>query len=370
MLKRFKYESCLVAIVFLAVSTHAAMAQEITVMTRNLYLGADLAPVIAAATEADFLLAAQTALAQVAANNFPERAQALAAEIVEKKPHLVGLQEVYNFTLNGNNGTAPFRNHLTDLMNTLTEQGADYKVAATVNNINILIPLGANLLGVTDSDVILARGDVFTSVVPVTQSGCQPSADGCNYTVVATPVTPLGTIPIERGFVAVDAQVGEDHIRFVNTHLELRYPDPTNSLSPSIQSAQATELILILAGLANSNSAKIIVVGDINSSPKDETITVENFAMVPPYSQFTSAGYNDTWLLRPGKPPGFTCCQAEDLMNRKSALNERIDVTFSLEPPSGRVRANLVGNEETDKTPSGLWPSDHAGVVTRLEFAP
>jgi hypothetical protein len=30
----------------------------------------------------------------------------------------------------------------------------------------------------------------------------------------------------------------------------------------------------------------------------------------------------------------------------------------------------LVGNEETDKTPSGLWPSDHAGVVTRLEFTP
>jgi hypothetical protein len=28
----------------------------------------------------------------------------------------------------------------------------------------------------------------------------------------------------------------------------------------------------------------------------------------------------------------------------------------------------LVGNDPDDRTPSGLWPSDHAGVVARLRF--
>ncbi|MEU6069315.1 MULTISPECIES: hypothetical protein [Streptomyces] len=27
---------------------------------------------------------------------------------------------------------------------------------------------------------------------------------------------------------------------------------------------------------------------------------------------------------------------------------------------------HLVGNEQSDRTPSGLWPSDHAGIVATL----
>jgi hypothetical protein len=30
--------------------------------------------------------------------------------------------------------------------------------------------------------------------------------------------------------------------------------------------------------------------------------------------------------------------------------------------------ADRVGEEPADKTPSGLWPSDHAGVVARMHF--
>src|SRR5512134_1907483 len=141
MLKRLKNMLYVIVFIFLAISTRAATAQEITVMTRNLYLGADLGPVIAATTPEEFLTAAQTALVQVARNNFPERAQALAAEIVEKSPHLVGLQEVYNFTFNGFNSLPPFRDHLADLMSALAEQGADYRVAAVVQDIDIHIPI-------------------------------------------------------------------------------------------------------------------------------------------------------------------------------------------------------------------------------------
>jgi hypothetical protein len=75
-------------------------------------------------------------------------------------------------------------------------------------------------------------------------------------------------------------------------------------------------------------------------------------------------------MLRPGRPPGFTCCQAEDLLNPDSILSDRRDMTFTLDMPLGMVKANLVGNDAEDKTPSGLWPSDHAGLVTRIQFAP
>jgi hypothetical protein len=32
------------------------------------------------------------------------------------------------------------------------------------------------------------------------------------------------------------------------------------------------------------------------------------------------------------------------------------------------THANLTGVDQEDRTPSGLWPSDHAGVVARLRF--
>jgi hypothetical protein len=343
MFKRSWYVLCLFVFLLAPFNASSAKSQEITVMTRNLYLGADLAPVIAAQTPEEFLAAAQAALAQVAANNFPERAQALAAEIVAKNPQLVGLQEVYSFTFNGFNGPPPFRDHLADLMTALAAQGADYKVAAAVRDINIQVPLNGSLVGVTDRDVILARGDVATAEVPVA--------------II---------------FVNAARTVGDMPVRFVNTHLEEpgRELDPTNPLASIFQAAQAFELISILSVFPNPQGAKIIVVGDINSSPLDQVLTVGPYTIVPPYMQLAGAGYTDAWTLRPGDPPGFTCCQAENLLNLDSILKDRRDVTFSRDLPYGMVKVNLVGNQETDKTPSGLWSSDHAGVVTRMEFAP
>ena len=65
-------------------------------MSRNLYLGADLQEASAAAVsgDPDAIIAADTAAwANVKKTNFPERAKALADEIKQSKPLLVGLQE-------------------------------------------------------------------------------------------------------------------------------------------------------------------------------------------------------------------------------------------------------------------------------------
>jgi hypothetical protein len=76
--------------------------------------------------------------------------------------------------------------------------------------------------------------------------------------------------------------------------------------------------------------------------------------------------YTDTWLLRPGKPAGFTCCN-EDLGSTEFFVWERKDLVFSRDLPRS-VKANVLGNDPADRTASGLWPSDHAGVFVRLWF--
>jgi endonuclease/exonuclease/phosphatase family metal-dependent hydrolase len=355
------------AILFLYAPTWAK-AEEIRVMTRNLYIGAEIQSIAAASTPEAFYEGVQSALEQVAANDFTERAEALAAEIVEKNPHLVGLQEVYNFTIDGTNGPLPFHDYLTILTDMLAIQGAGYRVAAVVKNLDLTILMpGVGSVGVIDRDVILAREDVDTQVVDLTAGGfCRASLDGCNYHVVASAqTTPIGPINFERGVVAVDAVIGTFPVRFFNTHLEVRNVDPTNPLSPVIQAMQAVELTAFL-NLPKDENSPVIVVGDLNSSPEHMPVDI----FLTPYMQLEFAGYFDVWTLRPGKPKGFTCCQAEDLLNPESILYERVDMIFCSELPINKVQANPVGNDEAYKTPSGLWPSDHAGVVARMEFAP
>ena len=67
----------------------------VNVMTRNLYLGADLgAGARSRPRPAAFFEANGGIVRQVEATNFPVRAKGLAKEILENEPDLVGLQEV------------------------------------------------------------------------------------------------------------------------------------------------------------------------------------------------------------------------------------------------------------------------------------
>jgi len=334
--------------------------QGMVVLSRNLYIGASLAPILTATTPDQFVAAVQGVLAGVAATNFPERAAALADEIAASRPHLVGLQEAFRLSLNGNTGAPPFRDQLDDLVAALAARGADYYVAARVRNLNVTIPVPSlGILQVVDHDVILARGDVQTW--PTTVPGCRVSLDGCNYRALVPLATPLGTINIERGFVAVDAQWTDGMVRFVNTHLEV--PE----LPVVVQAAQAAELIATLAVLPNYQPLPVVIVGDLNSAPEDDPIVIGGQTIVPPYHQFAQAGYFDMWSVKPGDAPGVTCCQAGDLQNAESLLRKRIDVILSAVAPSD-VHARRVGADAETKTPSGLWPSDHAGVLARFRF--
>jgi endonuclease/exonuclease/phosphatase family metal-dependent hydrolase len=346
-------------------------------MTQNQYFGADINPVIAETDPNAFLQKAIKALQQVADNNFTERAQALAAEIADWQPDVVGLQEVLDFGCIAlgptnepiiTNGPPPFRNHLSDTLDALAALGEDYVPVATVNNIDISLPIpfaSCQGLRILDRDVILVRGDhVQDEDKPAPVPFCEgpadseedlaQSGDGCNYPEADSLYVPRLGGPLKRGFVGVDVTIRGERYRFVNTHLEQRdLPSKMDATVPA-QVAQAEELIGILQD-PRFAGPPTIVMGDINSSPGEIS-----------YEQFITANFNDAWDLRPGNAPGLTCCQAEDLSNRRSELYERIDMIFTNFEPR-KVKARLVGHRVSDKTrPGRLWPSDHAGVVAEI----
>ena len=70
-------------------------AADIQVMTQNQYVGTDL---IALVTEPDFNAAVVDALETRAASLPTERVAALARLIAKRNPHLVALEEVYQFS--------------------------------------------------------------------------------------------------------------------------------------------------------------------------------------------------------------------------------------------------------------------------------
>ena len=69
-----------------------------------------------------------------------------------------------------------------------------------------------------------------------------------------------------------------------------------------------------------------------------------------------------------GPAGGFTAGQPELLDDVPSKLDHRID--YVLYQPRGvqAVAAEVLGEELEDRTPTGLWPSDHAGVVGTLHL--
>ena len=159
---------------------------------------------------------------------------------------------------------------------------------------------------------------------------------------------PIPHFPIEvaRGYVAVSATVDDVTYRVVNTHLE--------SFPPEIRGLQAEELTASLS----AETLPVILLGDFNTQAVDGAA----------YQLLLMAGYTDMWQAD-SEGTGDTCCQAKSLRNEQGALDQRIDQIFikgvALRQGAS-IRTATVGDKPADRTPSGLWPSDHAGVVAHL----
>jgi len=316
----------------------------LTVMSYNIYFGSSLNSILSVENP----LAVPTEVANmynnVKASDFPGRAAAIAKSIKTYQPHLIGLQEISLIREQSpgdriTGGTVPaedvFLDSLEILMGALQAEGLDYEVAAKVENIDAEMPMladtGAVDVRLTDFGVILARGDVAIS-----------RSVGDNYTNVVQ--FEKLALEIPRGYTAVDATVEGVTYRFVNTHLE--------AFSEEIRVAQMQELVDMLS----DETLPIIVVGDFNTPAPDGTA----------YQAFLSAGYVDIWQMD-SEGTGNTCCQEDDLRNPVNNHSRRIDLIFvrNLELPDS-VLTHTVGDKPSDRSVSGLWPSDHAGVVAQI----
>lgn len=358
----------------LLIASVPAHAEDVDFMSLNQYLGADLSPVLAAAgadpfDPVAFNAAVVGALVEAATNETAERIEAQADLILKRGPDLVGLQEVFVFECADPFATGAcddplvagaFENFL-DL--TLAALGGEYYEAAQVVNLRVdgvnaipfILPgyVQPAFVSARDRDVILAREGIATTPVNFNCPPVNVSEDGCNYIARLT----SGGLTVVRGYVGVDATVKGLAVRAVDTHLEVKDPP----IPPLVQNLQANELLTVLA--ATPNDRKLVVLGDINSSPEDPATS--------PYGQFSASGYTDAWTLRPGSVGGVTCCQRSDLSNQQSLLSERIDVVFSREYPAKVSKVRTLGDVVSSNThPPGLgvWASDHAAVAADLQF--
>lgn len=334
---------------FAAIATTPSGTDQVRLMTRNLYQGADLSPVFAATTPTQFIIEVGAAYGRMQATNFPERADSIASDIQEGRPDLVGLQEaVLIRTQVPSDGPATPATYVAYdfiqiLLDKLAARGLHYHTAAVQTGSDVEVPglLATGLMDVrlTDRDAILVRDDVSGFALSTAQGG--------QFTAKLPISTPFGALSIPRSWVSVDVTFNDGNkIRILSTHL-----DP---ISPVIQSLQGAEL---LSGPGNT-ALPLVFLGDFNSNA-DGTGTST-------YGDLIAAGMKDAWTIL-GEGSGFTCCQDASLLNPNSNLSRRIDLVLF----HGNFKVQdieLVGNTQDDRTTSGLWPSDHAGIVAKLKL--
>lgn len=372
----------------------------VKVMTRNLYLGADIMRPIRAMEQTptepqgDYLYRVLDAVAHSADDlqniamqtDFGVRVKLLAAELASEKPDLVGLQEVSLWR------TGPFQTGIPDiLVPNATEvqwdflamliaeaktQGVRYKAV----NVNTLSDVEAPAyrgtiqdqstlenprdVRLTMRDVILMRQGAGLKVLN--------SKKRAFKTNMELPSIAGKTFDFKRGYQWIDVKKKKTKktkpatFRFINSHFE--------AFSSDIAYAQAQQVV----NGPGKYKGNTIFVCDCNSDPHLGTIkaaqgdTKRHWA---PYVFLTSqqGRFHDTWLQIKEPHEGWTAGLSERVDDVTAAgFDHRIDMVFARSKNDRRLPAlagTTTGSDLSDRDPAtGLWPSDHAGVVMKLRL--
>ncbi|MBW8750822.1 MAG: hypothetical protein JF565_05280 [Propionibacteriales bacterium] len=373
----------LVAVPLTSADAAARPGKPLTVMTRNLYLGTDInRPVIAAATaEAEGKTPQQILVALANATHvsrdivdrtdFTVRAPLLADEVAQAQPDLVGLQEVALWRsgpldlahVGVADATHVDYDFLQILLDDLAARGLHYEAVQVGNRADVESPsftgspfdgtmADAKDIRLTMRDVILMRSD---NALRVVDSGDTVYAHNLAVSVAGT------TMRFDRGFNWVDVDAGATRLRFINTHLE--------AFSSDLALAQAGELLSSAPSADRTN----VFVCDCNSDPLNGSVKpTDHVPHKAPYDLITGAGgFTDEWLRWAPAEQGWTSGLSE-LVNDPTAagFDHRIDMVFARTPSGAGLavdRGEVTGTDLADRDPAtGLWPSDHGGVVLRL----
>lgn len=331
-----------------------------SVMTMNMYVGADVKTFLGASTLTALEQAVDAAYAQVLASNPPARVEKLAEEIVARGSLLVGLQEA--FLIRTGKSTSPPTpatqvqvDYLGMLLQDLQNLGHPYVAVATLPGID------AQASGTTGQDVRVTDQTVIiaaqTSELTITDQHVEHFL--VNLTV---PIPALGTTLKDlKGWASVDAKIDGGAFRFVTTHLENLVPGLPFG-GAAIQLAQAAELVEVAA----APDRPVIMAADFNANASS-TSDPSNLTYKLLVQGGTNGKFTDAWKQLHPTDPGFTCCQAANLQNAVSQLSQRTDLVLYRGPIQAE-EASLAGNLPTDRTPTTppLWPSDHAALEATL----
>jgi endonuclease/exonuclease/phosphatase family metal-dependent hydrolase len=378
-------------------ATHAKKkdtGKPLTVMTRNLYLGADInRPVVAAkaaeapqpgdtpdTVRARVLVALANATHQtraiVDATNFNVRAKLLAKELKKRKPDLVGLQEVALWRsgpleisdqskIAVPNATTVDYDFLDILLKALRKKGLHYKAVSVGDRADVEAPsfTGSPFNGTMSSDARDIRLTMRDVILKRAKNDVKVLDKGnALYSTNLTPTVAGKVMNFARGYQWVDVRHGSKRFRFINTHLE--------AFSSNIALAQAQELVANALSPTRTN----VLVCDCNSDPLNHTVKTDIGDTQPhsaPYDYITGQGFVDEWLRWKPADQGWTSGLSETVNDASPAgFNHRIDMVFARKAGGGGLRVDrgwVTGTKVTDRDPAtGLWPSDHGGVVLRL----
>ena len=380
--------------IFLALSLTPEFAVSaeptVTVMSRNLYLGADVG--VALQLIPDLPAAAQFMWGQVAATDFEKRSEVLVEEILQEKPDVIGIQEatrwfckktvfskkktVFDFTqtlidkLGGN--------YVLATKDGVTAFNPGYSIPAipfltTVEDRNIFAPLFGTAkvaCGFEIADALLIKKSLQGSLLRVGNTEYESS-----YKIIPTIMT------IHRGYTWADISIGGKPVRFISTHLESLW-DPGKVPTAAKQAAQ------LVSDVANTQTP-IVIMGDFNSDPRDPRSADEANPGEQPESDLKVC------------PVGKSTCSAFKIMKENGFIDagpdssDPLNYTWGMNalltgPDSKRVaRANMMGNKFgfTDRLdyiflkngPAAVsskifgtkppYGSDHAGLVSTISIS-
>jgi len=330
--------------------TPPAQAQRrLRVATYNLYIGANLAPLLMAPPEAIPEMAGDI-WEHVQATDFRIRAEAIADLIVEEHPYLVGLQEVALWQTGPSPGTLTTRyDFLQILLDELAERGAPYEATAVNPFLTGMLPMSTDAtpdtwVRFTDRNAIIKRADLEDETLFVTNPVSAVFDADIDLTILGQPFS------VTRGYATVDVQFRGKWIRFATTQPE--------AYSVDIRKLQAHELVETLA----TSPYDVVLAGDINS---ERDFTGDSYQIL------TAAGYTDVWTETMPGVPHYTASFGDDLVGPPTELDHTVD--YVLRSAVGTIdgvdgEGEIIGEEVDDQTSTGWWPSDHAGVATTVRI--
>jgi endonuclease/exonuclease/phosphatase family metal-dependent hydrolase len=366
-----------VAMVAPSSSSAAAKSRHVVrVMTRNLYLGADLTPGLHAKSLTDLNDAAGEIFNQVKENNFPVRARGLAREILKTNPDLVGLQEAalwrteptckYILPPGPYTATHVAYDYIKSLLGQLNKGKKRYRLVAAEPEFDF--ETEANTDGSSDhscdEDVRLTMRDAILARVGAGVTTARVRA-GHYKTLFAPKLAGIVSVPVTRGWLSADVRVRGRELRFVDTHLESFDNQPSNPTNQGkdvgngqVREAQARELIA--KGGPATGKSPVVLVGDLNSDVRTSIKPGDGFAD----RALLNAGFRERSTYKP-----LSCCLNTNVLTAPGGggkvrdFDHKVDHVMTNRPNKIKLLRSIV----TGRSPvNGFWDSDHAGTFSEL----